>query len=35
MADVLQPFEHIETDNDNQPESLNSAGPVQPGDSIA
>jgi len=34
MADVLQPFEDIETDNDNQPESVNSTGPVQPGDSI-
>jgi hypothetical protein len=34
MADVLQPFEDIETDNDNQPESISSTGPVQPGDSI-
>lgn len=31
---VLQPDEHIETDNTDQPGSVNNTGPVQPGDSI-
>jgi len=34
MAAPLQPTEHIETNNDNQPEAAIDTGPVQPGDSI-